>query len=304
MNRIRACIIALLCLLLIACEASPSSPPITTVPPTATAKPATPTAITRAISVTQDITYTIPLQPNVEAQTLDLYAPADAKGMPSVVFAHGFGERKQDYRRIMQAIAEQGAVVFAVEWPDRASDAENNGRAAREIGETLSCAVRFARSAMAQYGGTSSLTLFGFSAGASAGALVALAGDKLERAWNDFASVRGSPPQQVKCVAESGSTQVDAFLGVAGPYNLAASLQKDNPQLWQVASPYAYVVPQQKLRVRLLHGTFDSRVPIEQSLQFGEALQQAGHDVQLTHFDSGHAVPMPLTLEELVKLWK
>ncbi len=291
--------------LVAACAPSPAAPTAAPSPAAATSAPAaTPTAVTRAVTVTQDITYTVPLQPNVSARALDLYTPENPKGLPAVVFAHGFGESKRDYRRIMQAIAEQGAVVFAVDWPDRAVDTDNSGRALREVAETLLCAVRYARSRLAPDGGPPSLTLFGFSAGASAGALVALAGDGLDRAWDDLAVARGSPPPQVKCAAEGGSARVDAFLGVAGPYDLAASLQASDPQLWKVVSPYAHLSDNRALRVRLMHGTFDSRVPIEQSLQFDEALRQAGYDSRLTRFDSGHAVPMPQALDELLSLWK
>jgi predicted esterase len=285
--------------LLAACAAAPPPAP----PATPSVPPPTPTAAPRAISVTLDITYTVALQPNVSAQALDIYAPVEAKAWPAVVFAHGFGERKQDYRRIMQAIAEQGALVFAADWPDRATDTDNSGRAYREVAETLLCAVRFARSRMAALG-SPSLTFFGFSAGASAGALVALAGDSLERAWNDAAAARGGPPAQVKCAANAGTAQVDAFLGVAGPYNLGAALQASDPLLWPLVSPFAHLSDNRALRVRLLHGTFDSRVPIEQSMQFDQALRQAGYDSQLIRFDSGHAVPMPLAVDELAKLWQ
>lgn len=133
--------------------------------------------------------------------------------------------------------------------------------------------------------------------------MMAFAGDNLERAWNDLAAARGAPPPQVKCVAD-GSARVDAFVGIAGPYNLAASLQTEDPQLWQVVSPYAHLNDNRSLRVRLLHGTNDNRVPIEQSLLFQEALSHAGYDSQLIRFDGPHAVPMPLTVEELTKLWQ
>ena len=90
---------------------------------------------------------------------------------------------------------------------------------------------------------------------------------------------------------------------MAGPYNLAATLQQSDAQLWRDVSPYAYLDKKSNVKIRLLHSTFDSTVPIEQSVQFDEALNKAGYDVQLIKFDKGHAVPPELAFEELKKLW-
>lgn len=257
------------------------------------------------VTTTRDLVYTIPAQPDVDAEQLDIVAPVGAKSLPVVIFAHGFGERKADYRRFSQTLAEQGFVVFTIDWPARNAGARDNHRGFRRTYETFACAVRFARNHATQYGGDAArLTLMGFSAGASASALLAFAADKPERAWDDFATTRNGPPRQVNCSAPEGSLQVNAFVGIAGPYALAEALQKDNPQLWQLVSPYAYLDNPQSARVRLLHGTFDSTVPLAQSTQFYEALTKNGYAVQLIKFDKGHAVPPELTIEEMRKLWK
>jgi predicted esterase len=257
------------------------------------------------VTVTRDVVYTIPMQPEVDVEKLDIYAPIIQKTWPVVIFAHGFAEHKEDYRRFSQATAEQGFVVFNIEWPDRNAGARDNNKGFRRTFETFACAVRFARGNAATYGGDAArMTLMGFSAGASASALLAFAADKPERLWEEFAATQNGPPRQLQCVVPTGSVQVNAFVGIAGPYNLAASLQKDNPQLWPLVSPYAYLDNPKGLRVRLLHGTFDSTVPLEQSTQFHDALTKAGYDTQLSKFDKGHAVPPELAIEEMRKLWQ
>ncbi|MBI3732638.1 MAG: hypothetical protein HY259_04160 [Chloroflexi bacterium] len=294
--------------LLAACGAVQPAP--TAVPPPSTPAPvATPTPLTFSIAAAKDITYTVPLQPDVSAQALDVYAPTERKGWPLVVFLHGLGEGKRDYTRISQAMAERGLVVFTLEWPDRTVSIgeRENGKGYRQVFETLACGVRFARASAPGYGGDPKrLALVGFSLGAGVGASLAFAGDNPERAWQELAAGRGAPPPQTKCVAEGGSARVDAFVGVAGAYGAGTTLQNDNPPLWQIINPYVHLGDTLRLnvRVRLLHGTFDSRVPMESSVAFNDALTKAGYDSRLVKFDGSHAVPMPLTLEEVLKLWQ
>ena len=99
-----------------------------------------------------------------------------------------------------------------------------------------------------------------------------------------------------------GSSRVDAFVGIAGGYGAATSLQQQDPGLWQIINPYAHL-DKKNLHVRLLHGEFDTRLPIDSSIQFNSALQKAGFDVQFIKYNQGHAVPFDLTIAELKKLW-
>jgi len=139
----------------------------------------------------------------------------------------------------------------------------------------------------------------GFSAGAGAGAAVAFAGDT----QSQFDALGSETPPQVRCVA-SGLSRVDAFIGIAGGYGVSPTLQQQDPGLWQIINPYAHLGENKNLRVRFLHGQFDTVVPIESSIQFNDALTKAGYDTQFIKFESGHTVPFDLAIAELKKLWK
>lgn len=289
--------------ILAACGAPP---PTQTIAPAATLPQPTPTVAPTAtalpLKITQDVVYALPLQPNDSEWKLDVYVPADGKPAPLVLFLHGFAEHKEDYARLYRLIAEQGAIAFGVEWPERAPFAirDDNRKRYRHLSETLGCAIRFAH---ANYGGErAQVILMGFSAGAGAGAAIAFAGENAESAWDAFAA-SGGPPSQVRCVA-SGSSRVDAFIGIAGGYGVSPTLQQQDPGLWQIINPYSHLGENKNLRVRLLHGEFDSRVPIASTIEFNGALSKAGYDTQFIKFDQGHAVPFDLAIAELKKLWK
>ncbi len=303
-------------LLLIAGCAPPASAPTpvseTTVPrPTATSIPQSepfPTAVKPDwlnVEVTSDVVYATLLQPDVTEQRLDVYTPSDAGTWPVIVFLHGFYATKEDHIKESQAIAGQGAVVFTVDWPTWTADlaARENGKRFREMSEVLSCAIRFARATASDYGGDpSQVTLVGFSYGAATGAWVALAGDDLDRLWEEFASIRGGPPPQVECVVSGVSANVDAFVGIGGRYGLAERLQERDPELWQMASPYAHLGQNLDLRVRLIHGERDSAVRSEHSVQFNDVLAEAGYDTSLTLFDGIHRVPIELTAAKVMEV--
>lgn len=173
------------------------------------------------LTVAKDIAYALPLPPNDTVWKLDVYAPADKESLALVLLLHGFAEYKEDYAQLHRLIAEQGAIVFGVEWPERAPFAirNENRKVYRHLFETLHCAIRFAR---ANYGGDrAQVILVGFSAGAGAGAAVAFAGENSE---SQFDALGRDTPPQVRCVAD-GSNRVDAFVGIAGGYGVSPALQ-------------------------------------------------------------------------------
>jgi len=275
--------LALVMLLLGACGAPEPTPTVVT--PT----------MTPPVKVTSDVVYATLLQPDVTELRLDVYAPEEAGTWPVIVFLHGFEGNKEYFAPLSQAMVEQGAVVFTVNWPTWIPDlaARENGKGFRETSEVLSCAIRFARAKASDYGGDpSQVALVGFSYGASYGAWVSLAGDNLGRLWEEFASIRGEPPPQVECVVSGVPAEVDAFVGIAGRYDFAELLQERDPELWQIASPYAHLGQDLDLRVRLIHGERDSAVRSEHSVQFNDVLAEAGYDTSLTLFDGLHRVPL------------
>jgi acetyl esterase/lipase len=267
--------------------------------------------------VTKDVAYTTPLHPGalidegsslVEygiVQTLDVYAPIEPGAWPVVVFAHGLIETKEKYADLGQAIAEQGAVVFTVNWPASPPSVAvyENGVRFRERYETLACAIRFARAMASDYSGDPArVTLAGFSMGGAAGAYSALVGDDLDRLWEEFSSARDGPPPQVDCVVNGVSAHVDAFVGIGGCYNWIDMVQVRYPELWELNSSYTHLGKNPDLKVRLIYGEEDSDCPFEFGVQFDTALAEAGYDTALIPFDGRHQIPAQLTVEEIMKV--
>ena len=90
-------------------------------------------------------------------------------------------QSKRDFKILSEKIADQGAVVFTVDWPTYtgASTQRGNGKQIREMSETLVCAVRFADAHAAEYGGDPDRIIYaGFSLGAGMGGLISLAGER------------------------------------------------------------------------------------------------------------------------------
>jgi len=255
------------------------------------------------VEVTKDIAYTRPLRPDMPVQKLDVYAPTEPGPWPVVVILHGAAETKLTLADLSQEIAEQGAVVFTPDWPVGSPLVltMNDGEGFREGSEDLTCAARFARATATDYGGDPArVTLVGYSAGGGAGAGVTLAGDDLDRLWEEFASIRGGPPPQVDCLVSGVSALSDAFVGLAGGYDFADFLKEEDRELWEIVSPYALIGGNPNLRVRLIHGDRDVFVPVEVTVEFHEALEEAGYDATLTVVDAGHAIFSTAPLRELI----
>jgi acetyl esterase/lipase len=151
--------------------------------------------------------------------------------------------------------------------------------------EQIACAIRFARATAEDYGGNPNrITLIGNSAGASTGAVVALAGDDFEG----------------DCVENDASALPDALVAFEGPYDytmMAYSpvidhtfLKEEDLELWEAINPYSHIGRNPDLQVRLLHGEDEDvhwyDIPPQASIDFYQALENAGYDVTLTVVDS------------------
>jgi hypothetical protein len=123
----------------------------------------------------------------------------------------------------------------------------------------------------------------GNSGGAATGAVVAMAGDDFEG----------------ECVVTDGSARLDALVGYEGPYDYATTdyldsdsvwtisiLRETDPELWEALNPYSHIGGNPDLQIRLIHGDdIDLRwydVPPNVSIEFHQALADAGYDVELT----------------------
>lgn len=263
--------------------AAPTATPAPSVMPTLTTAPApaaTPSSRAEAATLTTEVTRHI-VYANVgeRATRLDVYVPSEPGPWPVVVVAHGLGQSRYAFAPLAEAIASQGTVVYNIDVMFTSPNV---------IGiERIACAVRFARATAADYGGDPSrITLVGNSAGASTGAVVALAGDDFEG----------------DCVVTDASALVDALVAFEGPYDYATTfytssfdhsiLKDEDPELWHAINPYSHIGRNPDLQVRLVHGDAADvawwDVPLGVSIEFHQALADAGYDVELIVVEGAH----------------
>lgn len=160
------------------------------------------------------------------------------------------------------------------------------------------CAIKYARANAAQFGSDpGEIILVGHSWGATIGGWVALGGDQLEDAWQTFAAARGGPSRQANCTEEDAPASVDVFIGIGGGYEHIESLVDEDPEMWQVLSPFSYIEEGASLRIFLLHGDSDSVVDPQASVYFDEMLLESGYDSQMILFEGFHTVPTDLLVE-------
>ncbi len=271
----------LVVLVLAACSDSAGDVAETTLAPATTE--ATTTTTTAA---TVGIPYTVD-----SPRRLDVYTPSGPGPWPVVVVVHGLGQGRFSFASLAEAIASEGAVVFNI-------GVEMSFPFLTTV-EEVACAVRFSRAMAADYGGDDTrITLIGNSAGATTGAIVAMAGD-------DFVG---------DCVVTEGSALVDALVGYEGPYDWAThnyntavagnfvALQEEDTELWETMNPYSHIGGNPDLVVRLIHGDDTDaawyEIPRQVSVEFHQALVEAGYDAELTLLDGPSHIGLTLPSSE------
>jgi acetyl esterase/lipase len=266
-----------------------------------------------SVTVTKDLVYAKRLQPDAQVEwKLDLYAPTEPGDWPVVVFLHGGGQPKEGWTTLPRAIAEQGAIVFVIEYPDIDPTMAilDKGKGHREMADTVACAIRFARARASDLEmDTAPVVIAGFSLGGGVASHVALAGESVGRRWEEYTASRGGPPRQVDCGVSQGSTHVDALVGIAGAYDGFVGIdgkygrefmQEKDPDLWKML--YGCIGENPDLKVRLLHSETDSIIPYENSVEFEATLAEAGYDVKLIQFSGGHTAPLELTVQTVMNV--
>lgn len=158
-------------------EAANTAPTTSAVATTATgtAEPIVPTAPgAMPTELTEDLRYHPAGEPFTDRSgAVDVIAPTEGGPWPTVVVFHGdpLVATKTWHRSDAQFIAEQGRIVFLAAWGhlDSAAVQDMGAQAAWELNvREAECAVAFARSHTAEFGGDPDhITLYGFSAGAS-----------------------------------------------------------------------------------------------------------------------------------------
>jgi predicted esterase len=165
----------------------------------------------------------------------------------------------------------------------------------REFLEKDDCVVRFARTHAAAYGGDpNDMVVFGHSAGAYGGLWVSLVSDEIEQIWNDYDSTQGEAEQQVSCLAEGSSENIDAFVGYGGAYAyFEVSLRPEEGEFLKVLSPSTYFGENPELIIRFIHGESDSIVPetaVQQHKAWIEELTNMGYDASWMEMVGGHGL--------------
>ena len=244
--------------------------------------------------------------------TLDMQTPDEPAGAPVVIHLPGKGGDDTP-PRLVEDLAEEGAIVFVVQYPlvtiSSWDDPDevilgNHGAGARAMAEGVACAIRFARAQASELGSDDPVVMLsGFSLGGGIAAHVALFGAALDARWDENAA-EGGPPRQVDCEVTEGSTRVDALVGMDGAYDFFVPIyveqwERGNQQLWEFLSNPSG--PNPNLTIRLLHGE-DSRLSTE-SVGLAAALKDASYNVgELVVWEGGHAVPTDLAIATIMEV--
>ena len=317
------------CLLLTACagqssiaEPEPAALPATTTISTTTTSIATTTTLATttttttiappAVHSTEGLVYAIGSRGDTKVEwKADLHEPTEPGYWPALVFLPGGGQGRNSNYDMAKEIAAHGVAVLVVDYADRPPPElfMDDARGYREVGEMLGCASRFLRQRVEDAGGEpGTLAMGGMSLGGGPAAHAALAGESLDRLWEEFSASRDLP-RLVECVAEQGSTHVDALVGVAGAYDGFVGyeglygleyMQVRDMQIWELLHGTLELNPD--LQVRLLHAREDTVIPYENSEGFVTALTSAGIEVELTEFEGGHSLPHEETVATVLDI--
>jgi acetyl esterase/lipase len=191
---------------------------------------------------TRDIAYES-ANPVLTPGELDVYAPAKAGPWPVVVMFHGGGGYKGALSQHARKVADLGFVVFSATWGAGRQDPAPTYEEGLAIQSQAACAVEFARTHAADYGGNpATMILFGHSAGANTGAMVAFA----------------RPAPTAGCLGGATLGAIDALVTWEGDWVLQTTfmgwdrLLAADPRVMTALTPSSYLAEHKDLRVVML----------------------------------------------------
>lgn len=214
----------------------------------------------------------------------EVFVPVGTGPFPAAVTVHGGGYTRgtpADIRPMAELLARQGFVVYntgyALSMPTRPAfpDAIHD----------VACAVRLAASHPAADG---SVAVVGVSAGAHAGALVALAGDRYGNDCPDTAAAKPSRLVSLGHVDITGRNTVKP--PEPDPLFMRPS-DEVSPSQWQAADPLNHVTANPGLQALFIHAQDDTITSLAAAQEMIAALTDGGAAADLVvvpgigHFD-------------------
>ncbi len=209
------------------------------------------------------------VEPKNNRQTLDVYAPAQGKGLPVVVWIHGGGWQagdKKDVHHKPQAFADKGFVFVSVNY--RLLPKATIGQMAQDVAK----AIRWIHDHARAYGGDpSTLIVMGHSAGAQLAALVCTD--------DRYLKAEGLPLSVVKaCVPVDGDTY-DVVMQIATVEARRAAIYRNkfgDEKMQKELSPVTHVARGKHIPPFLILHVADHPETRGQSQRLVKALQAAG----------------------------
>jgi arylformamidase len=209
-------------------------------------------------------------EPKHAKQTLDVYAPEGAKGLPVVVWIHGGGWQAGDKKQVdrkPQALADRGFVLVSINYrllPDKVT--------IKEMGADVAKAIRWVRDHAKDYGGDpNTLFVAGHSAGAQLAALVCTDESYLKAEKMSLADIRG-------CVPVDGDTY-DVPLQIKTVEQRRADIYKKkfgDEESQKALSPVTHVAKDKHIPPFLILHVADHPETKLQSQRLAKALSEAG----------------------------
>jgi arylformamidase len=233
--------------------------------PAPATNPATPPAA--EMRVRRDVAYA---EPRGERRTLDVYAPADGKGHPVVVWVHGGGWKAGDKRAVQkkpQAFTDKGFVFVSATY--RFVPEVTVGQMTGDVAK----AIRWVRDHAAEFGGDpDAIVVMGHSAGAHLAALVCTDNQYLKAEGLSLLAVKACVPVDVsvydipKRLKDGGSVPPATFTAIFGATEDAQ----------RAVSPAAHVARGKGIPPFLILHVADRADTRAQSHAFADALTAAG----------------------------
>ncbi|MCA9221660.1 MAG: alpha/beta hydrolase, partial [Planctomycetales bacterium] len=224
-------------------------------------------ALAAEMKVHRDLAYA---KPQSERQSLDVYAPAEGKGCPDMVWIHGGGWRRGDKTAVQlkpQAFVDKGFVFVSTNY--RFVPNVDVGQMTADVAK----AIKWAHDHAADYGGDpQTIFVAGHSAGAHLSALVCTDESYLKAEGLSLANIKGCVPVDTavydipKQVSGLGRLRAELYTSAFG----------DDERSQAKLSPLTHVAKDKRIPPFCILHVASRPDSTAQSQAFANALQNAG----------------------------